>query len=90
MKSKKFKMIKMFREKAIHIHTNGSYKSKEWWTELNKLLTEKDVVIFGLDGLGEENKKYRVNADWKSIEIGQFIFRSILQNSTVKILGRWL
>ena len=64
-----FKMIKMFREKAIHIHTNGSYKSKEWWTELNGLLTEKDVVIFGIDGLGEENKKYRVNADWKSIEI---------------------
>ena len=64
-----FKMIKMFREKAIHIHTNGSYKSKEWWTELNELLTEKDVVIFGIDGLGEENKKYRVNADWKSIEI---------------------
>jgi len=64
-----FKMIKMFREKAFHIHTNGSYKSKEWWTELNGLLTEKDVVIFGIDGLGEENKKYRVNADWKSIEI---------------------
>ena len=64
-----FKMIKMFREKAIHIHTNGSYKSKEWWTELNELLTEKDVVIFGIDGLGEENKKYRVNADWKGIEI---------------------
>jgi len=64
-----FKMIKMFREKAFYIHTNGSYKSKEWWTELNGLLTEKDVVIFGIDGLGEENKKYRVNADWKSIEI---------------------
>ena len=58
-----FKMIKMFREKAIHIHTNGSYKSKEWWTELNKLLTEKDVVIFGIDGLPKESNKYRVNQD---------------------------
>ena len=63
-----FDMIKMFREKSFKIATNGSYKTKEWWTELNSLLTDKDIVVFGIDGLGEENRKYRVNANWKSIE----------------------
>ena len=63
-----FRMIKMFRHKKFQIDTNGSYKTKAWWTELNSLLTEDDIVIFGIDGLGIENTKYRVNADWKSIE----------------------
>ncbi len=66
--SELFKMIKMFRHKKFEIATNGSYKTREWWTELNSLLTKGDTVTFGIDGLGEENNKYRVNADWKSIE----------------------
>ncbi len=63
-----FEMIKMFRDKAFHIDTNGSYKSREWWTELNSLLTEKDIITFGIDGLKGDNEKYRVNANWESIE----------------------
>jgi len=63
-----FKMIKMFRHKAFEIDTNGSYKTRKWWTELNSLLTKDDTVVFGIDGLGEENTKYRVNANWESIE----------------------
>ena len=62
-----FDMIKMFRDKAFYIHTNGSRKSKEWWEELNSLLTKDDLIVFAIDGLGEENLKYRVNADWDSI-----------------------
>merc|ERR1711965_434072 len=54
-----FRMIKMFRHKKFQIDTNGSYKTKAWWTELNSLLTEDDIVIFGIDGLGIENTKYR-------------------------------
>jgi len=65
-----FDMIKMFRDKAFYIHTNGSRKSKEWWEELNSLLTEEDLIVFAIDGLGEENLKYRVNADWDSIMTG--------------------
>ena len=65
-----FKMIKMFREKAIQINTNGSRRSKEWWQELNSLLTKKDIIVFAIDGIDEENLKYRVNADWDSILTG--------------------
>lgn len=63
-----FEMIKMFRHKKFEIATNGSYKTREWWTALNNLLTKDDVVTFGIDGIGEENTKYRVNANWTSIE----------------------
>lgn len=63
-----FRMIKMFRQKKFKIATNGSYKTKEWWTELNSMLTKDDTIRFGIDGLGKDNNKYRVNADWKSIE----------------------
>lgn len=61
-------LIKTFRNKKFKIHTNGSYKDKEWWIEFNKLLTTDDTIIFGIDGLREDNNKYRVNADWASIE----------------------
>lgn len=62
-----FKMLKMFRHKGFRIATNGSYKTKKWWQELNDLLSDKDVITLGIDGLYEDNKKYRVNADWDSI-----------------------
>ena len=65
-----FEMIKMFRHKSFKIKTNGSRRSKEWWQELNSLLTEEDEIIFGIDGIDEENLKYRVNADWDSILTG--------------------
>ena len=65
-----FDMIKMFRDKAFKIHTNGSRRSKEWWEELNSLLTKDDLIVFAIDGLDKENLKYRVNADWDSIMTG--------------------
>jgi organic radical activating enzyme len=54
----------------IEIHTNGSYKSQAWWTELVNVLTEKDTVIFSIDGLPENFTEYRINADWESILTG--------------------
>ena len=31
---------------------------------------EEDEIIFGIDGIDDENLKYRVNADWDSILTG--------------------
>jgi organic radical activating enzyme len=54
----------------IEIHTNGSYKSQAWWTELVNVLTEQDTVIFSVDGLPTNFTEYRINADWESILTG--------------------
>ena len=52
------------------IITNGSYKTKDWWKELTELLTNKDKIIFSVDGIPENFTQYRKNADWESIELG--------------------
>jgi MoaA/NifB/PqqE/SkfB family radical SAM enzyme len=51
----------------IAITTNGSAKTKEWWSELNGILDENDKIIFSIDGLEDTNHLYRKNAKWQSI-----------------------
>ena len=52
------------RKIRIGMNTNGSARSKEWWAELAKLEIE---VRFGIDGLEDTHKLYRVGTDWKKI-----------------------
>lgn len=54
----------------ITISTNGSYKTKEWWKELTDLLTDRDLIIFSVDGIPENFTQYRINADWGTILTG--------------------
>lgn len=59
------------RKKAqIRIITNGSYKSENWWINLVELLDHSDTVCFSIDGVPDNFHKYRINGDWKSIELG--------------------
>lgn len=52
----------------IYIVTNGSYRSKQWWSRLANTLNEHDQIHFSLDGWDQEsNQTYRVNSDWSSI-----------------------
>lgn len=63
--------FKSHKDVAIIIVTNGSYKKKEWWSELGSLLTEKDQLHFSLDGYDHDsNILYRVNSNWDSIMTG--------------------
>lgn len=55
---------------SIIINTNGSYQSSDWWNQLGGLLEKTDNVIFAIDGLPSNFKKYRINADWDSIRLG--------------------
>lgn len=66
-----FQLIKWLKQRGAYIHliTNGSYKSVEWWTELSSLLDEKDYVVFSIDGVPENFTEYRKNADWDSISM---------------------
>jgi organic radical activating enzyme len=52
---------------SLHIHTNGSAKTKAWWNKLKKLLTKEDCITFAIDGLKDTNHLYRKNAKWDSI-----------------------
>ena len=66
------KLVKMCTLKCqrIIITTNGSYKSRKWWRTLNNVLRTSDEIQFSIDGLPENFTKYRVNADWDSIQVG--------------------
>ena len=52
---------------SLHIHTNGSAKTKAWWEKLKNILTKDDCITFAIDGLEDTNHVYRKNAKWNSI-----------------------
>ena len=54
----------------IILHTNGSYRSINWWQNLAAILDENDVVNLSIDGMPDNFTKYRINADWESIRNG--------------------
>ena len=58
--------LKEFRDKKFILHTNGSYKSQQFWEEISEILTPDDQIIFGIDGLEHNNHLYRRNSDWNS------------------------
>ena len=43
---------------SLHIHTNGSAKTKVWWKKLNNVLTNDDCITFAIDGLEDTNHIY--------------------------------
>jgi MoaA/NifB/PqqE/SkfB family radical SAM enzyme len=52
----------------LTIVTNGSYKTREWWDEVNTILDTNDTVNFSVDGTPENFTTYRVNGNWPTIE----------------------
>jgi len=52
------------RKIRLGMNTNGSARNKDWWINLAKLGVE---VRFGIDGLEDTHKLYRVGTDWKKI-----------------------
>lgn len=51
----------------IDLHTNGSLRSKEWWTKLAKVLPKEHIVHFGIDGLEDTHHLYRINTSFNKI-----------------------
>ncbi len=51
------------------VHTNGSKRKAKWWEELMSHLSSKDIVLFSIDGLFQDNSIYRVGSDWESLEV---------------------
>ena len=67
---KVLKAIKRLPKGRFIFDTNGSYRKKEDWDEIGKLMTRDDFVIFSIDGTPDNFTQYRVNADWASIKVG--------------------
>jgi len=83
-----FELLSWLKSKSaiISLVTNGSYKKYEWWTELVSILDSRDTIMFSVDGTPENFINYRVNADWKSIEIGM----KIAANSPVNTVWKYI
>lgn len=65
-------ILKYFRQinptLSLGIHTNGSLRNKEWWTELGHILSRAgDYCKYALDGLADTNHIYRRNTQWNKI-----------------------
>ena len=62
-------IVDYFRECAptayISINTNGSARTREWWTRLGSI--PKVHVAFAIDGLADTHALYRRNTDWNKI-----------------------
>ena len=56
---------------TLSLHTNGSAKNAQWWTQLAETLGKKGYVVFSVDGLADTNHLYRQNT----------VFSKILENA---------
>lgn len=70
----------------VSLETNGSYKKHDWWAELVSILDSHDTIIFSVDGTPENFINYRVNADWKSIEVGMRVTAASRVNTVWKYI----
>jgi hypothetical protein len=51
----------------LDIHTNGSLRSLSWWQNFVNCLPDNHMVQFGIDGMEDTHKLYRVGTDWNKI-----------------------
>jgi MoaA/NifB/PqqE/SkfB family radical SAM enzyme len=53
---------------TLGMNTNGGLRGTEWWQSLGKILnTQKDYVVFSIDGLIDTNHIYRINVNWDKV-----------------------
>ena len=53
---------------TIGFNTNGSIRAPKWWNRMGYLLnSERDYVIFSIDGLQDTNERYRIGCAWDKI-----------------------
>lgn len=61
---------------TLGMNTNGGIRHVDWWRQLGNILnTQKDYVIFSIDGLIDTNHIYRINVN----------FNKVIQNATAFI-----
>lgn len=83
-----FPLVQWFKSQnaKIVMMTNGSYMKQAWWEQLVSLMDSDDEIMFSIDGLPENFTTYRINADWKSIEVGIKVVTASEVKSTWKFI----
>lgn len=62
------KVIELAPQAHIRVCTNGSLRTTKWWKILGSITKDSNVeVIFGIDGLEDTHKLYRVGTNWGKI-----------------------
>jgi MoaA/NifB/PqqE/SkfB family radical SAM enzyme len=62
------KWIKTVSPAAITINSNGGIRNPKWWGELAGILdSDKDTVVFGLDGLADTNHLHRIGVNYNKV-----------------------
>jgi MoaA/NifB/PqqE/SkfB family radical SAM enzyme len=70
------------------MHTNGAFRSIDWWKKTANILRYRDSITFSIDGLPTNNHLYRVNSKWETIENG---IRTLVEcNPDIKIEWKWI
>jgi MoaA/NifB/PqqE/SkfB family radical SAM enzyme len=73
----------------ISMHTNGAFRSKEWWTETAEILDHpRDSITFSIDGLPTNNHLYRVNSRWSSVLTAINTLR--IHNDSLELVWKWI
>jgi MoaA/NifB/PqqE/SkfB family radical SAM enzyme len=62
-----FEYVRSCTDGRLSIHTNGSARSTNWWTNLAEVLSGLHEVVFGIDGFAESHALYRRGTDWQKI-----------------------
>tara|TARA_A100001011_G_scaffold398975_1_gene505479 strand:- start:8842 stop:9483 length:642 start_codon:yes stop_codon:yes gene_type:complete len=72
--------------KSLMINTNGSGKKISWWSKYYNAINKKDITVFGVDGLKDTSKLYRVNQNWDSV------FEAMKLGATLghKVVWQWI
>lgn len=53
---------------SLGIHSNGSLRTTQWWSDLGLLLSRSnDYCYFGIDGLADTNHIHRVNTSFSKL-----------------------
>ena len=75
-------IISMCEDAGVYysIHTNGSGKKPSWYKKLYTIMSDKGQIIFGIDGLHDTSKLYRVNQKFTDSMYGLILGKLMNKN----------
>lgn len=65
------KIVRYFIEWGVHVHiaTNGSLKTADWWADFGKKIKNSyHSVVFAIDGADALSEKYRIGSDYEKVQ----------------------